>query len=87
LLCVFDIQDWLLKRGFRGYDSGTIRRLLQEEWKLQPSPNSNAYLQYRIGSDGVVYEFNQKGRFYSLSYSEVLKLNSLDELDEKNTKH
>jgi hypothetical protein len=85
--CVSDIQDWLLKRGFRGYDSGTIRRLLQEEWKLQPSPNSNAYLQYRIGSEGVVYEFNQKGRFYSLSYSEVLKLNSLDELDEKNTKH
>jgi len=35
----------------------------------------------------VVYEFNQKGRFYSLSHAEVLKLNSLDELDEKNTKH
>jgi Family of unknown function (DUF5906) len=82
--CVSDIQDWLLKKGFRGQDSGTIRRLLQEEWKLHPSPNSNSYLQYKIGTDGVIYEFNQKGRFYTLGQKEVLKLNNLDDFDEKN---
>jgi Family of unknown function (DUF5906) len=85
--CVSDVQDWLLKRGFRGYDSAAIRRLLQEEWKLQPAPNSNAYLQYRIGTDGVVYEFNQKGRFYTLGQQEILKLNNLDDPDDKHLIH
>lgn len=26
--CVSDMQDWLIKKGFRGYDSGAIRRVL-----------------------------------------------------------
>jgi len=47
--CISDVQDWLVKKGWRGQDSAAIRRLLQDTWKLQPSPNSNAYLQYRIG--------------------------------------
>jgi len=81
--CISDVQDWLVKRGWRGQDSAAIRRLLQDGWKLQPSPNSNAYLQYRIGTDGVIYEFNQKGRFYTLSKKEVLTLNNLDDFDEK----
>jgi len=81
--CISDVQDWLVKKGWRGQDSAAIRRLLQDGWKLQPSPNSNAYLQYRIGTDGVIYEFNQKGRFYTLSKIEVLTLNNLDDFDEK----
>jgi len=82
--CVVDVQDWLLKKGWRGQDGGAIRRLLQDGWHLQPSPNSNAYLQYRIGTDNNIYEFNQKGRFYTLSRKEVLTLNNLDDFDEKN---
>jgi len=82
--CITDVQDWLLKKGWRSQESATIRRLLQDAWKLRPSSNSNAYLQYKIGSDGVIYEYNQKGRFYTLSKKEVLDLNNLDDFDETN---
>ena len=81
--CISDVQDWLLKKGWRAQDGAAIRRLLQYNWKLQPSPNSNAYLQYRIGLDGVIYEYNQKGRFYTLSKKEILTLNNIDDFDEK----
>lgn len=81
--CVADMQDWLSKKGIRGYDSNNIRRVLQEEWKLKPSENSNAYLLYRLGGDGNIFECNQKGRFYRLSQKEVLKLNNPDDFDDK----
>ena len=81
--CLSDMQDWLIKKGFRGYDSGSIKRVLQDEWKLQPSDNSNSYQQYRILGDGTIYEYTQKGRFYKLSEKEVLKLNNFDDFDDK----
>lgn len=81
--CISDLLDWLNKRGIRGYDTTAVKRVLQDNWKLKPSGNSNSYLQYRIGSDGNIYEYNQKGRFYQLSKHDVLKLNFLDDFDEK----
>jgi hypothetical protein len=65
------------------YDGGSIKRVLQDEWKLQPSDNSNSYQQYRILGDGTIYEYTQKGRFYKLSEKEVLKLNNIDDFDDK----
>ena len=82
--CLSDMQDWLIKKGFRGYDSGSIKRVLQDEWKLHPSDNSNSYQQYRILGDGTIYEYTQKGRFYKLSEKEILKLNNLDDFDAEN---
>ena len=82
--CLSDMQDWLMKKGFRGYDSGAIKRVLQDEWKLQPSDNSNSYQQFRIIGDGTTYEFTQKGRFYRLMKREILNLNNLDDFDDKN---
>src|ERR1019366_3838711 len=58
-----DIQDWLIKRGFRGSDTGAIRSVLQNAWNLKPECNSLAYLQYKYGTDGIIYEFNTKGRY------------------------
>ncbi|MEI6947327.1 hypothetical protein V9K67_09045 [Paraflavisolibacter sp. H34] len=80
--CVSDMQDWLLKKGFRGHDSGSIRKVLQDNWKLKPSENSNSYTQYRLGGDGTLYEYSSKGRFYRLSQKEVLKLNFPDDFDD-----
>lgn len=69
-----DIQEWLQKKGFRGYDSNSIRKVLQDNWKLTPSENSNSYIQYRLSSDGSIYEYNYKGRYYKLSQNEVLNV-------------
>jgi hypothetical protein len=74
-----DMQDWLAKKGFR-HDSSTIRTVLQTTWQLKPVPNSLTYLQYKFGIDGV-YEFNSKGRFYTVTKKLVLSLNNLDEFD------
>jgi hypothetical protein len=79
-----DIQDWLQKKGYRGYDSNSIRKVLQDAWKLSPSENSNSYTQYRFSSDGSIYEYSYKGRFYKLSQSEVLKHYYSDDFDDKN---
>lgn len=73
--CVGDVQDWLNRKGFRHHDTGAIRRILQNVWNLKPSPNSNAYTQYRIASDGSIYEVTQKGRYYTLTIETILRLN------------
>lgn len=76
-----DVQEWLMKKGFKGHDSGAIKRVLQNVWKLKPTVNSLTYVQYRFGSDGVIHEHNIKGRFYHVSEKEVLRLNNLDDFD------
>lgn len=78
-----DMQDWLSKKGFRGYETNPIKRVLQNVWNLKPTDNSLAYLQYKLGADGMVYEYNQKGRFYKVILKEVLRLNNIDDFDEK----
>ncbi len=81
--CLSDMQEWLQKKGFRGYDSNSIRKVLQDTWRLAPSENSNAYTQYRLGSDGSIYEYNYKGRYYKLSKNEILNLYYSDDYDDK----
>lgn len=76
-----DMQEWLLKKGFKGNDSNSIKRVLQSIWKLKPSDNSLTYWQYRFGGDGAIHEYQVKGRFYSISKKEVFNLNNLDAAD------
>lgn len=76
-----DLQDWLIKKGFRGQDSGAIKQVLQNTWQLKPTSNSLTYLQYKFGTDGNISEVHTKGRFYTLSQKEVWKLNNLDDFD------
>ncbi|WP_346237355.1 primase-helicase family protein [Niabella insulamsoli] len=80
--CITDVQDWLQKKGFHHRDSTAIRKIVQQDWQLRPSGNSNAYQQYRLGTDGNIYEFTQKGRFFTIEKKEVLKLNNLDDFDD-----
>ncbi len=77
-----DMQDWLLKRGIRGNDSSSIRNVLQNLWNKKPTNNSLAYLQFRMDSQGNLFEVTIKGRFYTFEQKEVLKLNNIDEVDE-----
>jgi hypothetical protein len=82
--CIPDMQSWLLQKGFRGYDAGSVKRVIQEVWKLKPSGNSNAYIQYRMTGDGKLYEFKHKGRFYTASVEMILAINNLDDFDDNN---
>lgn len=80
---LLDVQDWLLKKGFKGYDSSSIRTVLQNQWHLKPSDNSYSYQQYKFASDGKLYEYSAKGRYYKLLRNEVYHLNNLDDTDDK----
>ncbi|HEY8659359.1 MAG TPA: primase-helicase family protein [Hanamia sp.] len=73
--CITDMQHWLNRKGFRTHDFGSIKRILQQSWKLRPAGNSNTYNQYRISSDGSIYESVQKGRYYMMELDAILKLN------------
>lgn len=77
-----DIQQWLQKKGIKGNDNMKLKRVLQFEWKLSPSSNSNAYLQYNFGIDSNILMKPSKGRYYKVSKIEVLKYNNLH-FDEK----
>lgn len=65
--CINDAQDWLSKKGFKGVETLQIKRILQNEWKLEPSNNSNAYVRYSILSDGTFMENNSRGRYYRVT--------------------
>ena len=82
--CVTDMQEWLQRKLFNNRDLAAIRKVLQDEWKLKPSSNSNSYNQYRIGFDGTISKYNHKGRFYTIEIRDILKHNNIDDLDEKN---
>lgn len=77
-----DMQDWLVKKGFRNHDTSSVRSVLQNVWQLKPQSNSLTYLQYKLGTDGIVYEYTSTGRYYTVLEKDVLKLNNLDEPDE-----
>lgn len=73
--CISDMQNWLNRKGFRYHNIGSIKRILQQSWKLRPAGNSNTYNQYRIAGDGSIYETVQKGRYYAMGLEMILKLN------------
>jgi len=79
---VTDIQQWLQKKGIKGNENTKLKGVLQNEWKLKPSSNSYTYTQYNFGIDGNILIHSSKGRFYSVTKDEVLKLNNLDDFDE-----
>lgn len=62
-----DMQDWLIKKGFRGYETAAIKNVLQNIWQVKPVTNSLTYLQYKFGTDGNIYELIQKVAFIPLA--------------------
>jgi hypothetical protein len=80
--CISDMQDWLQRKGINNREANFIKRVLQDEWKLKPSNNSNSYQQFRLGGDGTISEYTQKGRYYTIKKKEVLKHNNIDDFDD-----
>lgn len=72
--CTGDALNWLAVRGLRGIDSAQVKRVLQTEWGLKPSPNSNAYTRYTLLSDSSVFESQHRGRYYQISQQQLEKM-------------
>lgn len=73
--CINDVQNWLDKRGFKAIDTIQIKRILQNEWKLDPAPNTFSYVRYKINYDGCVLEESAKGRYYKIDKNLVINFN------------
>ncbi len=64
--CINDAQSWL--KGIRVRpDSQSIKKILQNNWNLQPNSNSNSYQKWVIAPDGSVFSSKAKGRFYTIT--------------------
>ncbi len=66
--CLIDLQD-LLTKSFARIPSAKIKLIVQESWKLMPSPNANHYTKHTCSYDGNVNKCSCKGRFYTISKS------------------
>lgn len=73
--CISDIQDWLSRKGFKAVESLQIKRILQNDWKLEPSANSYSYTRFKFLTDGSILEENAKGRYYKMSKEIVININ------------
>jgi hypothetical protein len=73
--CISDIQDWLNKKGFKAIEFSLIKRILQNEWKLEPASNSYSYSRCKFFSDGGIAEEAAKGRYYKISKELIIKYN------------
>jgi len=50
-----------------------IRKLLKENWKLEPQSNSLAYIKYDIDYSGGFYQQNKIGRYFTIERNFILQ--------------
>ncbi|WP_176138480.1 primase-helicase family protein [Elizabethkingia anophelis] len=50
-----------------------IRKLLKENWKLEPQSNSLAYIKYDIDYSGSFYQQNKIGRYFTIERNFILQ--------------
>ncbi|MFH6964700.1 primase-helicase family protein [Flavobacterium plurextorum] len=62
----FSISDLLniLNKFKIKYDAIEIKKIIKENWKLSPSPNSNKYQKITVTNDLDIYQNQAKGRHY-----------------------
>ena len=73
--CINDIQDWLNSKGFKATETYHIKQIVQNEGKLEPTPNTYSDKRYSISSNGAVFDDPAKGRYYKLTQELINKLN------------
>jgi hypothetical protein len=73
--CVNDVQDWLNRKGFKAIEALQIKRIFQNEWKMEPSTNSYSYTRYRFANEGYIIEEPAKGRYYKMDKINIINFN------------
>lgn len=80
--CLNDTLNWLKRTKLNSVDIQAIKKILQDKWKLKPKLNSNAYKKWLLTSDGNICPIKAKGRFYSMTKKNLIKLNFFDDTDD-----
>ncbi|MDY0393016.1 MAG: DUF5906 domain-containing protein [Candidatus Bipolaricaulis sp.] len=71
--CINDIQNWLEYKKYMTISAMNIKRILQNEWKLEPTSNTFSYTRYWFTSDGSIEEKSAKGRYYKMDLNMIMK--------------
>ncbi|CDN30556.1 hypothetical protein BN938_0451 [Mucinivorans hirudinis] len=66
MFCVVDMVSMLDVRGIR-VEHPHLRRILQHNWELQPSPTSQYYSTYALRNDGSTERKTATGRYYTIT--------------------
>lgn len=66
MFCVADLAVMLDTRGLK-VEHPHIRRILQQNWELQPVPASQYYTSYVLRYDGTIDRKTGTGRYYTVS--------------------
>lgn len=66
MFCVVDIVNMLELRGLKA-EHPHLRRILQHNWELHPSPTSQYYSTYALRYDGSAERKSATGRYYTIT--------------------
>ncbi|RZJ46696.1 MAG: hypothetical protein EOO19_10110, partial [Chryseobacterium sp.] len=69
-----DIFNMLVKMFSKQYWTvNDVRKLLKENWKLEPQNNSLAYIKYDIDYSRSFYQQNKTGRYFTVDRNFILQ--------------
>ncbi|MCT3642176.1 hypothetical protein CMU11_08325 [Elizabethkingia anophelis] len=69
-----DIFNMLGKMfGKQYWTVNDVRKILKENWKLEPQSNSLAYIKYDIDYGGSFYQQNKTGRYFTIERNFILQ--------------
>lgn len=65
----------MLKTMFKAYWSvSDVRKLLKNNWKMEPKSNSLAYVKYDIEYNGSFYQLNKIGRYFTVNRNFITEI-------------
>lgn len=68
---IFNMLGKMFKNNY--WTVNDVRKLLKENWKLEPQNNSLAYIKYDIDYSGSFYQQNKTGRYFTIEKNFILQ--------------
>jgi DNA-binding transcriptional ArsR family regulator len=64
----------LMERNKVKVSKGELTHIIKNKWKLQPVPNASGYTTYLYDKNGILAEFQLKGRYYSIRKKQLERI-------------
>jgi len=64
----------LMERNKVKVSKGELTHIIKNKWKLQPVPNASGYTTYLYDRNGILSEYQLKGRYYSIRKWELERI-------------
>src|SRR5690606_28347587 len=64
----------LMERNKVNVSKGELTHVIKNKWKLNPVPNASGYTTFLYDKNGILAEFQLKGRYYSIRKRELERI-------------